>query len=110
MTPPRPPGKYWNLDPRSASLLVASLGLGVLRATDQGFAVFMLYLMAALFVVWRVTPKEPPTTSRREPDVFVLKPRELADGTLCNHEGETSNYCTRCWAPLKPGVGGGPTR
>lgn len=23
-----------------------------------------------------------------------------ADGTVCNHEGETSTYCTQCWINL----------
>lgn len=34
------------------------------------------------------------------------KPRsgKLSDGTVCHHEGETGNYCTRCWTPIKPGV------
>jgi hypothetical protein len=31
-------------------------------------------------------------------------PGQMPDGTICNHEGETSNYCTRCWAALNPGV------
>lgn len=35
---------------------------------------------------------------------FVVGPTQRADGSVCTHDGETSNYCTQCWVPLKPGV------
>jgi uncharacterized membrane protein YjgN (DUF898 family) len=31
----------------------------------------------------------------------AILPRRMRDGTLCTHEGETSPYCTRCWAYLR---------
>jgi len=33
---------------------------------------------------------------------YVAAPRTLPDGTVCTHEGETANYCTRCWSRPKP--------
>jgi hypothetical protein len=54
---------------------------------------------------WRGGLTDRKAQAAAAPPAPVGQPRRLPDGTVCAHEGETSNYCTRCWAPLKQGVG-----
>ena len=46
----------------------------------------------------------PPKVVEASPEPFNPPIGRMANGTECRHDGETSNYCTRCWTPLKPGV------
>jgi hypothetical protein len=56
-----------------------------------------------LYTVWSLVlgalgPTAPDTTASSG------KTSALPTSAICRHEGETSNYCTRCWARIKPGL------
>jgi hypothetical protein len=80
-------------------------------------SVELLILLAFVWLYWRYHYElwwpdlrkrfmaQPTARDAEEEPVSVGQAQRLADGTVCSHQGETSDYCTRCWAPLKPGVG-----
>jgi hypothetical protein len=47
------------------------------------------------------TPHSVGRESVTPPD-WTPEPKMMPNGFVCNHEGQMANYCTRCWAYLKP--------
>jgi len=95
---------YWRGIP--LPFLVSASGFGWAELKPTFFVLDVLVWTIALLVarrkIFRRTSSIPIAA---DAEVFHPSPATLSDGSVCEHGGETSNYCTHCWTPLKRGVG-----